>query len=103
MYGTILRCRPKPGQIETILTSSQRWVRERGMATGFLGQYLLKPDRDPGEWIGLVIFDSEESYRRNAADPEQDRWYRELRSMLEADPEWTDGEIVALEPASVPL
>ena len=31
---------------------------------------------------------------RNGRDPEEDRWYRQLRALLEADPEWEDGEIV---------
>ena len=103
MYGTILRYRPKSGQDQAILAGTQRWIRERGSKIGFLGQYLLEPDHGSGEWVGIVLFDSEESYRRNVADPEQDRWYQEFRSMLVADPEWTDGTVVALEPASVPL
>jgi hypothetical protein len=51
----------------------------------------------------LAIFDSEESYRKNAADPQQHTEYEQLRTLLEADPEWNDGEIIAVEPASVPV
>ena len=35
-----------------------------------------------------------DAYRANASDPEQDRWYRRMREHLDADPEWTDGELV---------
>ena len=30
----------------------------------------------------------------NADDPEQDKWYQEMRQHLEADPAWHDGEII---------
>jgi hypothetical protein len=44
--------------------------------------------------MGVVVFDSEANYYNNAADPEQDRWYRQLRNLLMADPEWSDGDIL---------
>jgi quinol monooxygenase YgiN len=103
MYGTIVRYQPKSGQNEAILADAKRWIQECAASTGFIGEYVLIPDDKPGEFIALAIFESEERYRANAADPEQDRWYQELRTKLVADPEWTDGPIIALEPASVPL
>jgi hypothetical protein len=51
----------------------------------------------------LAVFDTEENYRRNADDPDQHRQYLELRALLEADPEWNDGEVRVVEPAVVPL
>lgn len=103
MYGSIFRFQPVPGREEDILAESRRWLRERGNTTGCVGEYLLNPDEKAGEWIGIAIFDSEDHYRRNANDPEQDRWYRAFRSMLTSDPVWSDGQIIAIEPASVPL
>jgi hypothetical protein len=41
------------------------------------------------------VFDSEANYRANASDPEQDKWYQELRAMLDADPRWMDGDVLA--------
>jgi hypothetical protein len=70
---------------------------------GFIAEYVLVSESRPGELVGLVLFDSKRSYRQNADDPEQDTWYQELRAALAADPKWEDGEIVAFEPASVPL
>jgi hypothetical protein len=104
MYGTITRYRIIPGQEGALEALSQEWLRERraGVA-GFIGEYLLISDRDPQERSNLVIFDSEENYRKNAADPEQDRWYRRFRALTEADPEWHDGTIVELAGAAVPL
>jgi hypothetical protein len=45
-----------------------------------------------------VIFNNEAAYWKNAADPDQDRWFRERRALLEADPEWHDGAIIEDKP-----
>ena len=104
MYGTVVRIRPKPGQEATILAIRRRWFQERASRVpGFIAEYVLASESAPGELVGLVIFDSQSNYRTNAADPEQDRWYQEFRAALAAEPEWIDGEIVALEPATFPL
>jgi quinol monooxygenase YgiN len=104
MYGTVSRMRVRPGWEEALQTLYQQWPRERrAETTGFIADYVVKSERMPGEWFLLAIFDSEENYRRNAADPEQHRLYERLRALLEADPEWNDGEIIAIEPASVPV
>jgi quinol monooxygenase YgiN len=104
MYGTVARMRVKSGQEEAVKTLNEQWLRERQPeATGFIADYVLKSEQVSGEWIVLAIFDTEENYRKNAADPEQSRQYERLRALLEADPEWNDGEIFALEPASVPV
>jgi hypothetical protein len=104
MYGTVYRIRPKPGQERFLEEHGQRWLRERApLAEGFIAEYVLQPETRPNEWLGLVIFDSEENYRENAADPGQQRWYEQFRAALTVDPEWNDGEIVAREQASVPL
>lgn len=104
MYGTVIRCRPKPGQEHVLAEISRRWRRERApKVTGFIGEYILRSDSKPGQVLALVIFDSEENYRKNAGDLEQQRWYEQFRATLSDDPEWNDGAIEALEPATVPL
>jgi hypothetical protein len=104
VYGTVYRCRPKPGRAHVIEDLAERWLRERAPAIkGFIAQYLIRSETRPGELLGLVLFDSKASYEQNAGDPEQHRWYEQFRNALEADIEWNDGEIVALAPATVPL
>jgi hypothetical protein len=94
----------KPGEDAAVKAHSEQWLRERGpAATGFIASYALKSERVPGEWIVLAVFDTEANYRRNAADPAQHGKYEQLRALLAADPEWNDGEILAIEPASVPV
>ena len=104
MYGTIVRFRPRPGQEQAVEELARQWLRERApKVDGFIAEYGLRPAKQPGELLALTIFDSEANYRQNAADPEQHRWYERFRSLLATEPEWTDGQIFAFEPATVPL
>lgn len=104
MYGTIWRCRPNPGQEQVFVDLARRWLRERASAVdGFIAEYILTSETKPGELLGLVLFDRETNYRSFAADPSQHDWFEQFRATVEADFEWNDGEIVALEPATVPL
>jgi hypothetical protein len=95
MFGTIYRMRPKAGQEQAVAEHLRLWDRERRpQINGAVAGYLFKSRESDGELIGVAVFDSESSYRKNAADPGQDRWYRGLREMLEKDPEWNDGDIL---------
>ncbi len=46
----------------------------------------------------MVIFENKEAYFALANSPEQDARYRKLLEILEAPPEWHDGEIVYANP-----
>lgn len=94
MYGTIYQLRPKPGKETDVVALMDEWDRERRpKAKGSLGGYLFKLDK--GGMMGVAVFENKEAYVANANDPGQDAWYRRLRELLEADPEWNDGEIVS--------
>lgn len=96
MYGTIFRMKVKPGQEQKVIELVDQWYRERRPhVKGAIADFLLKPDRKKGEMVGVAVFQDRETYRANANDPEQDKWYRRLRECLQADPEWEDGEYVA--------
>ena len=74
----------------------KEWERERQPnAKGAIGGFLFKPDAKAGELVGIAVFDDKASYLANGNDPAQDRWFRSLRELLEADPAWEDGEYVA--------
>jgi hypothetical protein len=95
MFGSIYRMRPRPGREGEIANHFRRWERERRPDVGgAVAGYLFRPKANARELIGVAVFDSEASYRRNAGDPAQDRWYRDLRELLEADPEWNDGDVL---------
>ena len=93
MYGTVYRMQPKPGKEQEVIQMMQEWERDRApKIKGAKAGYLYKLDN--GGYMGVALFDSKEAYQANAADPEQDKFYRKWRELLEADPEWNDGEVV---------
>lgn len=95
MFGTIFRMRPKAGQEQTIMELVGRWEREiLPELSGYIGECVLQSTSNPGEVIGLVIFDSEASYQQSSSSPAQGQWYQKLRALLESDPEWNDGQII---------
>ncbi|MGH3578633.1 MAG: hypothetical protein ACRDU0_13900 [Mycobacterium sp.] len=95
MFGSIYRMQPRPGEEGNITDHFRRWERERRPAAGgAVAGYLFRPKSSPHELIGVAVFDSESSYRTNAGDRAQDQWDRDLRQLLEADPEWNDGDIL---------
>ena len=95
MYGTVAKMRLKPNHEEHVQALNDEFAAERGRRiSGYVGSYVFRPDNNPGQLILVAIFSDRETYRANADDPEQDRWYRRMREHLDADPEWTDGEVV---------
>jgi quinol monooxygenase YgiN len=95
MYGTIARLRVKSGHFDQIVKMTREWEQNRQSEDiGFINSYVFRTDADPDEYMLVVFFTDRESYHANASNPEQDRWYQEMRSHLERDPEWQDGEIV---------
>lgn len=83
------------GQEQAIRQLFEEWDQERApRVQGFQAGYLFKPDQQRDELIGVAIFRDRESYRKNAADPKQDEWFRRLRALLTDDPVWEDGEVI---------
>jgi quinol monooxygenase YgiN len=66
----------------------------RDRPPGARSVYLYKSDADPREYWVAGVFDSREAYTSNSATPAQDARFRKLRDLMDADPEWHDGEIV---------
>ena len=95
MYGTVATMKAKPGSEAALKELMDRWWQERAPKTkGPVSSLVFRTDRDANEYIVVAVFDSKANYVANADDPEQDKWYRDLRSLLNADPDWHDGEIV---------
>jgi quinol monooxygenase YgiN len=94
MFGTIFHMKPRPGTEKAIEDLFRREEKERSRPAGAIAAYLFRSRSRPGELAGVAVFESEASYRKNAEDPDQDRWYRQLRELLEADPEWDDGDVL---------
>jgi len=102
MYGTIARMRFRPGGMAEARTQLSDFGAEN--VPGFIASYIYRTDADPNEAYLVVLFENRETYVANAESPEQDARYRQLRALLEADPEWHDGEVVdvAASPMAAP-
>lgn len=94
MYGTVARMKVIPGHEDEIRRISDEWAEAAGPARGEVAEYVYKLDNSPNEFMIVAVFTDRDSYVRNAADPETDKWYRQLREHLEEDPAWNDGEII---------
>ena len=94
MFGTIARVTVQSGKEQEFLAIGEQWTRERGKSTGQVAAYAFKVEGKQHEYLLVGIFRGRDTYVANAEDPETDRWYRRMRAVLEADPEWNDGEVV---------
>ena len=92
MYGTVARVRTKPGKGEELIKElSKENYRD---VPGYRGIGVYRTDADSNEFWLAVGFESKDAYVANAESPEQSERYRKMRTLLVADPEWHDGEIV---------
>lgn len=99
MYGTIARMRLKPGmqqKMEDLIHS----FHERNV-NGFLAEHIYRMDQEPNVYMMAVLFKNKELYFANANSAEQHQFYLRLLELLEGEPEWHDGEVVASVPETV--
>ena len=90
MYGTIARLKVKPGSVGAFKQMFGAMASPLGRVT----HYIYQMDADPNELYLVVVFESKEAYLANAQSPEQNARYEKFRALLDADPEWHDGEII---------
>jgi quinol monooxygenase YgiN len=92
MYGTVAKTRVKPENREALqkVTAGQDY----GSIPGYVSSYVLYENDSDVAWL-LAIFEDRASYDKNADDPAQHERYVEYRALMEEEPEWHDGEIVA--------
>lgn len=96
MFGTVAILKPKAGQEQAFVEMLNTWWDTRRTAIkGAIASTIHRNDSNPSELIMSVVFDNEANYRANANDPAQDKWYQELRALLDEDPRWMDGEVLA--------
>lgn len=97
MFGTTALATPRSGQEGAVVEHFNRWWRDRApVARGALLGTLYRNTSKPSELIMTVVFASKTLYEDNANDPEQDRWYRQLVALLEEEPQWIDGDVLAV-------
>jgi quinol monooxygenase YgiN len=94
MFGTIARVTVQPGKEDEFLAIGEGWTQDRAASSGQVASHVFKAEGRPREYLFVAIFSDRDAYAANARNPETDRWYRRMRAVLEADPEWNDGEVV---------
>ena len=93
MYGTVARMKVKPGKMDDFIANMTQARSDRAMG-GYMGEIVYKLDNNPNEIMLCVFFKDKASYQANANDPEMAKDYEQYRAMLDADPEWNDGEVI---------
>jgi antibiotic biosynthesis monooxygenase (ABM) superfamily enzyme len=91
MYGTVAHMRLKSGMEGQIMQQMKEFEAQH--VPGFVATYCYRMDADSNDYYLTVLFTDKEAYWANARSSEQDARYRKMRSLLESDPEWHDGEI----------
>ena len=92
MFGTVARMQVKPGG-DVMLNA---WMNVFTVPMkGHVSTTIYKArDEERTFWL-TVVFENEAAYRANAESPEQHRRWQQLRSVLEGDPEWHDGDVIS--------
>ena len=93
MYGTVARLHIKPGMESKFMELGR--AQQSANIPGYVASYVYQMDGDPSEFYLTVVFTSKEAYLENAGSPEQHARFQELMSVMAAEPEWHDGEIVS--------
>jgi heme-degrading monooxygenase HmoA len=92
MYGSVARWRVKEGKEQELEQLAEELMRERPPGSNTV--YVYRADADPREYWVASSWDSKEAYTTNSNTPQQDQRFRQLRDLMDSDPEWHDGEIV---------
>ena len=95
MYGTVARMKVQRERVDE-LRALMDSIGPRPVE-GYRSTHILIPDDGRDEVILAVYFDDKASYVKNADDPAMHEDYLKYRALLDADPEWTDGEWITYE------
>jgi quinol monooxygenase YgiN len=92
MYGSVSRWIAKEGkgaELEALVAEISK--------TPYPGSRALtvyRSDANPREYWVAGVFESREAYTSNSGSPETSGNYERLRSLMDSDPEWHDGEVI---------
>ena len=92
MYGTIFNLNVKSGHKEKLIEVMKNQTRN---PEGMLSWFLMNPDDDDEDLIGVVVFENKDAHLANATNPDQHEYFVAIMEHLNSEPTWTDGEYVA--------
>ncbi len=90
MYGTIFNLNVKPGHQQDLLE-----LMDGNTPKGGVAWFLMKPDDDNADLIGVAVFESKEAHIANANSLEQSESFSKVMQHLDSEPKCTDGEFIA--------
>ena len=94
MHVTTFRFKALVGKRAEAVTLFEKWaMEEQAQATGVLEYLVIASNDDPDECMAYVCFDTTENYKKNSDRPAQGAWYKELRALIQGDPEWFNGTV----------
>jgi quinol monooxygenase YgiN len=91
MYGTVAKFHIKAGKEQAL---RELMDEHSDTIDGIAFEHVFRMDADPQVLYVVVGFESKEAYRKNAESPEMHQRYLQYRELLDAEPEWHDGEVV---------
>jgi len=92
VYGTVSRYRLKPGSEDQVVVLAREM--DQDAPPGYVGGYTFRLDSGSDEYITAGVWSDQETYRKNADDERQQRWFARVRELMAGDPEWNDGEVI---------
>lgn len=92
MYGTIGKWHVKNGHMDAFMELINAWQGPEG----FISMTVYRSTDDPHVVMAAVVFASRDAYYANAESESQHAFYSQTLEHLDGDPEWTDGDIVAM-------
>jgi hypothetical protein len=91
MYGTVAQLTVIDGKRDEMVNAFQ--TQMTGFDPGEQTTFLYKLDNDPNGLIIATVFESKAAYQSNAAWPETHERFVLIRSYLQEDSVWYDGEV----------
>ena len=96
MFVTVFTFRAKAGRENAVIAHLERWNKElRPASPGYVSGSLLRDVRDPRNFITYANFTDQAASQSVANRPEQDAWYRQLVTLCESEPVFTDCTVAA--------
>ena len=94
-HVTFFRMKVLPGKAEELVKLMSSGEGEaRLKAAGWTGNIVGRRKDNPDEVWVCVTWDTSERYYANAESPEQNADFERMRSLLAADPEWFDCDLL---------
>ena len=82
MYGTIFNLKVKPGHLDALT----KIIDDNGVPDGGVAWFLMKPDDEQADLIGVAVFESKEAHIANSNRPGQHEMFIKMMEHLVEEP-----------------